>query len=571
MGCQGSVLSLEGFAASSPHGQSPSNEGPERVLEPMGKWLNFNFRKHGRSVLVLTAPRELEVDAVAFRTARDMPARDPVSFRVEGARHGSDEWFLLYEGGEGGAELCPTPEERRAWTPWMELRPRGLAPEDWVPEIEQDGGGERRFWCPVPGCHAAVGYLWEGKLLFHMQREHPRARHTRELELRLRAKASEPAAPRQKRPRPASSTGSGTPAAPKGRLHRDAGAPRRSSRRRRGDDAAPAASRPEAAAVAATAEGAAAADEGGGEQSDDEASSSSSSSSCSTPRRKPATPPATPPGRTVLAGGDAASSATAEDAGKLTPSPLHTRPDLLWQTRRLLSLVGCEWGGGGPDAAAAAADCRSSPAGATAAAASLRTAPSLADRRASGHCPTAPQKGGTHAGAVAATLDGGGGKASENDPEGDVLLCDLGASAGEQRRQRPAREAALRAPQPTAAVAMEVDAAPAVPTLLRLGGIEEARLGALVDVEAVVQSVGELKPRELHLHPGVFVQMRRFVLRDGAATSRWVLSEEQAGRYGNDLLGCRIIVRGAKVHLFHGGRHLSGCTRVDVCVAAAAV
>jgi len=146
-------IKLDGFQVENPRGQSPIGEGAEKLLSPTGKWLDFNFRKQGQSVLVLEAPEEFMLDNISLRTASDHPARDPARLRVESSSSPSsppavepasvgvasgrgrgkgraasrgiresaeldqgDDWKLLFE------DDVEAPLERRAWSKWLALR-----------------------------------------------------------------------------------------------------------------------------------------------------------------------------------------------------------------------------------------------------------------------------------------------------------------------------------------------------------------------------------------------------------------------------------------------------------------
>mmetsp|Transcript_46257 Transcript_46257/g.143063 ORF Transcript_46257/g.143063 Transcript_46257/m.143063 type:complete len:739 (+) Transcript_46257:56-2272(+) len=180
--CNGESLKLEGFTARSPNGQSPLNEGPSKVFQPVGKFLDFNFRAHGQSLLVLSAPRETDVEEIAFQTASDNPSRDPTHVVIDSSVD-SGEWVHLLDTGPG----LPAPLQRKAWTPWLALRKQGPAREPRTPPVS---AGVERFCCTVRPCHSfeaqLEGYLKEGKLLAHMLREHPRSKKTLELCMRLR-------------------------------------------------------------------------------------------------------------------------------------------------------------------------------------------------------------------------------------------------------------------------------------------------------------------------------------------------------------------------------------------------
>ncbi|CAE8620135.1 unnamed protein product [Polarella glacialis] len=82
----------------------------------------------------------------------------------------------------------------------------------------------------------------------------------------------------------------------------------------------------------------------------------------------------------------------------------------------------------------------------------------------------------------------------------------------------------------------------------------------LVDVEATVISAGDLESQELALQPGEFVVARTLSLGQDAITCRWRLWGALAERHGAQLVGRRILVRGAGVHEFNGEfKELTGC------------
>jgi len=116
--CRGRLLDMSGFLAENPCGNSPKYEGPEKVFAPKGKWLDLCFREHEQSVLLITAPTEIEVDDFAFRTASDAAHRDPVHLTIHGSLDGW-EWIKLHE----MAGDLYTPKARLAWSPWLQLRP----------------------------------------------------------------------------------------------------------------------------------------------------------------------------------------------------------------------------------------------------------------------------------------------------------------------------------------------------------------------------------------------------------------------------------------------------------------
>lgn len=170
---RGALVSLDGFDATSPHGQSPANEGAKRILAEGGKWLDMNFSTNKRSVVVITAPEGMPVDDIAFCTAGDIPGRDPVCLRIDGSLDG-EEWAVLHETGE----MFPTPVERRVWSPWLALEVQRPAPK----VLDTPSRDKVRHRCSVPACMDSYatteGYLVRGKLLTHMLRKHPGAPET---------------------------------------------------------------------------------------------------------------------------------------------------------------------------------------------------------------------------------------------------------------------------------------------------------------------------------------------------------------------------------------------------------
>lgn len=148
--CRNRVLSLDGFAVENPDGQSPPNEFPEKLLAARGKFLDLNFRARRRTVLIVTAPFEIEVDDVAIRTGSDAPGRDPTSLRIDGSRDGW-EWRTLHEAAETPYLV---PEKRLAWSPWLQLRP-GAGASD-----EEAGDARRGAWSPVASEAPAAISWW---------------------------------------------------------------------------------------------------------------------------------------------------------------------------------------------------------------------------------------------------------------------------------------------------------------------------------------------------------------------------------------------------------------------------
>lgn len=116
--CGGAELDLTRCSVENPSGRNPQGEGPGMLLSPWGKWLDSDFRKNGRSVLLLTLPQDARVTDIALRTAGDHPGRDPAQLEVEGSC-GDGEWLTLH------AAACPLPTARRTLSAWMPLRSEG--------------------------------------------------------------------------------------------------------------------------------------------------------------------------------------------------------------------------------------------------------------------------------------------------------------------------------------------------------------------------------------------------------------------------------------------------------------
>ena len=87
-----------------------------------------------------------------------------------------------------------------------------------------------------------------------------------------------------------------------------------------------------------------------------------------------------------------------------------------------------------------------------------------------------------------------------------------------------------------------------------------------MDVDAEAAAVGELMQQELALEPDEFVATRTIVLRQGDTRCEWVLWADDAQRYGHDLAGRRVAVRGARVQAFRRGSppQLVGCEHAEV-------
>lgn len=96
--------------------------------------------------------------------------------------------------------------------------------------------------------------------------------------------------------------------------------------------------------------------------------------------------------------------------------------------------------------------------------------------------------------------------------------------------------------------------------LTPLGDLERCAVGAPVNVEAVVATVGELVVEELGMQPGEFVKRRALTLEQDSVSCRWLLWAGDAQRCGSDLAGKRILIRRTKVCCDREGRHhLVGC------------
>jgi len=105
--------------------------------------------------------------------------------------------------------------------------------------------------------------------------------------------------------------------------------------------------------------------------------------------------------------------------------------------------------------------------------------------------------------------------------------------------------------------------ASSAPRVVPLSGLSERTGGEHVDVEAWVHTVGELETKELPLQPGEYMMTRSLKLRQGSETCLWTLWAEDAVRFGIELRGRRVRVRGARVHKFCGESRLTGCIGVD--------
>lgn len=415
--CKGDLVDMTKFVVRNPRGQSPSSEGPERVLNSAGKWLDMNFSTNGKSVLELVAPHEVEVEDISFCTANDEKSRDPVNLRIDGSRDGS-EWFLLHD--TGGQ--FPMPSCRRSWTPWLLLQKQGPAPEVWMPDDKCHDA--TRYRCSVPGCMdssaAKEGYLIQGNLLRHMLRHHPEAEATAQLNQQMKCEKIGSARPLQGFKRG------------KATVHKFMRSDRRTFRQRcRASGSVQDGLCPEVVLVDAPV----------------------------TPKRL---------------------KQPAPGAGHTTPFMTPARPQ------------------------------------------------------------------------VPATGTGQGRKRRRNDTSNGHKRDDV---------QSPAKKSIIEASASGSAPALGNPAR----MLLRLSFLANAPLGKLVDVEAVIQSVGPLRKLTSKQRPGALKQVRRFRLQDGSVSCLWVMCGRRAERFDERLCGSRVILRGATIHVFRSARHLSGATHVDVC------
>ncbi|CAN5430540.1 hypothetical protein BH23VER1_BH23VER1_02910 [soil metagenome] len=101
-----------GAVATNPGGNNPNAEQPPNAVDAdtSTKWLDFNM---GPLVLDFGVP--VDIDAYRFATANDAPARDPVSFRLEGSDDQID-WDLL-----SNIVDFATPTDRFTYTPEIPL------------------------------------------------------------------------------------------------------------------------------------------------------------------------------------------------------------------------------------------------------------------------------------------------------------------------------------------------------------------------------------------------------------------------------------------------------------------
>lgn len=100
--------------------------------------------------------------------------------------------------------------------------------------------------------------------------------------------------------------------------------------------------------------------------------------------------------------------------------------------------------------------------------------------------------------------------------------------------------------------------------LATLGQLRNLVSGTRVVVQATASQVGEIQREELAGQPGVSVATRAVTLRQGNTRCQWILWAGAAERYGQQLQGKRIVVRGAQVQEIMGARQLKGCSRVDI-------
>jgi hypothetical protein len=84
---------LMGATATNPGGNSPAGEPPANAVDGVltSKWLDFN-----KAPLVLDFGAPVEADGYRFGTANDEPARDPISWTLEGSDD-NETWTLIDE------------------------------------------------------------------------------------------------------------------------------------------------------------------------------------------------------------------------------------------------------------------------------------------------------------------------------------------------------------------------------------------------------------------------------------------------------------------------------------------
>jgi len=580
--CREEVLSMAGFRVESPNSQSPLSEGPEKLLLSVGKFLDANFRIHGQTVIVLTAPQQIDVEDIAFRTSNDNPSRDPVHLVVDGSRDGQ-EWRRLLD---SGPEL-PVPGERKVWTPWFGLEETGQADEQAEPVSSR---GAERFYCPVRPCcstQASIeGYLVEGKLLRHMLQAHPRSTKTAELALKLR--------------------GSHVPRS----RHAKKGL-----RRTGAEEELPVS--PSAAPGAASGTAGSAADAASLQGPPSAASPSSSSSSSSDEEEVGRPAPPAP----AVEGGDGPESgrndpatplrSTAADAracslGALTPSPLVPRTRGLSQQMRsaLMSISGAD---ATEVVEAVAAE---SPDEILEALAGMSPLPPASPES------SLVQPGATCDAVPIAELDGlrrhppfegtviqrwpnsdGGFRVRLHDPSGSVDVAFFGRAAEVYRDEPSLKEgsrvriegydiAPVREEGSAGSTGRRYElligsvhpgvsvAALGVEALTPLSAIEDVPIGSSMSVQAIVQYDGKFPRRHgappkqaqpLEGDDPTAASFRALVLRQGKVICSLVLRGETAEGGAAELVGKRVIVRGARVIEFKGKRHLSGWRHLEVC------
>jgi len=533
---RGEVLSLDGFTAENPGGQCPLNEGPEKVLGPKGKWLDFNFCVRKESVLLLKAPEEIDIDSFAFCTSGHQPARDPVSFRIDGSEDG-EKWSVLFA---TTASFLSQTSKRGTWTPWLQLCTQCQAPEVAKPDGSHLDVVRHR--CCVAGCldlfAVTEGYVVQGKLLRHMLQEHAGEQATLDLQVQLSdggASRCKSASMEHHRSMGCSPSVKQTlqmlrtmPDVPRRSLLGEFASRSHARARKRPRSAGT----PTAATTVAT------------PSADDDfwvaagLASPRTSASPRTPLRARA--------RVQASLGDIRSADSV-----LTPPP-KPEPGTLRGAAREHGRK--PEGDGGPPGS----QVRTSSSAVTIAASILGLPGGVSARApisAQGTSGTAPRREEVRTSSSAVTI------AASAAPS--ILALPGGVAASSSSSSRKGRAPILA--KRTSRTAPRREEARA---LMALSGIGKASLGSRIDVEAVVESVGELRQKMLRSKPGASVQMRKFVLRDGAVSSLWTVCGKQAKSFGRSMKDKRIVVRGAKVHHFNKGRHLSGCLRVDVCMAA---
>jgi hypothetical protein len=111
--------------------------------------------------------------------------------------------------------------------------------------------------------------------------------------------------------------------------------------------------------------------------------------------------------------------------------------------------------------------------------------------------------------------------------------------------------------------------APPADLLCGAHDLADAQASGRIDIDVVVDEVGQLQIQELPLQPGETTAVRTLTLRlQGDSQCEWRLWGDDAQKHGEALRGQRILIRGAKLHKFGGKSTLNGCIGVEVCVSS---